>query len=232
MPLSEISNALLVTYAATEYHVKFEKSRAGNLSIQQFLRSFVLRNRLLLLGLVVLNVLERVTGAASVLKDTFEQMLHAPKIILAALLYITSLYYDCLQYIPDLPLMTKFLPKVGVSFCRILPLYPFLAVLIAFFFGFLIEVFEGLHLPLRYLNWPIYYGTLYGPFSAVYFQVKQSLVEDERYTIPTTAAAGAAAPRSSTVVTNQEEVIEYQESDYFNPKIKAVPSDFYGRAFK
>jgi hypothetical protein len=55
-----------------------------------------------------------------------------------------------------------FLKLLVQSFCRLLPIYPFLAVIISFGFLFVITVFERLHLPMEILNMPIYYGTLYG----------------------------------------------------------------------
>eukprot|EP00536_Pseudo-nitzschia_multiseries_P017612 jgi/Psemu1/293120/fgenesh1_pg.1674_\ len=81
-----------------------------------------------------------------------------------------------------IPFRSVFLPKVGWAFLRILPAYPFLAVLISFVFLFVVDLWEYvLHLPLEWLNRPIYYGTLYGPFAYTYVHVKQEVVrESER----------------------------------------------------
>lgn len=72
-----------------------------------------------------------------------------------------------------IPFKSVFLPKVGWTFIKILPAYPFLAVLISFLFLFVVDLWEYIfHLPLEWLNKPIYYGTLYGPFAAVCKQRK------------------------------------------------------------
>ena len=85
-----------------------------------------------------------------------------------------------------LPFKSVFLPKVLWAFLKILPAYPFLAVLISFLFLFVVDIWEYIfHLPLEWLNKPIYYGTLYGPFAYTYVYVKKEILitfhrEDER----------------------------------------------------
>lgn len=65
-----------------------------------------------------------------------------------------------------IPFRSVYLPQVGWAFLRILPAYPFLAVLISFLFLFVIDIWDYVfHLPVEYWNKPIYYGTLYGPFA-------------------------------------------------------------------
>ena len=180
--ISEVVNALLITYAATEF--QSNESNRKQHQENEILR-FVSNNRWILAGVALVNVLDRVTGAALWTRHTLEQLMHAPKIFLAAVLYTATLYADCVRHEPNLSFLTRFLPKVGMAFIRILPLYPFLAVLISFGFLLVISIFESLHLPLSWLNAPIYYGTLYGPFSLVYFRVKQQIVEEHYYFLPT-----------------------------------------------
>ena len=209
--LSEVVNALFITYIATEYHDASLSNGGGgrssrSLSIREFVRY---RHNQWILGLVVIvNLLDRVTGAAVWMKEMVESLLHLPKILLAAFLYTSTLYADCLRRYPSLKL-SSFLLKVGLAFVKILPLYPFLAVLISCVFMFVISLWEYLQLPLEWLNAPIYYGTLYGPFSLVYFRVKQQIVDEATYILPTvgsaassssSAAAAAAAFAASTTV--------------------------------
>jgi hypothetical protein len=78
-----------------------------------------------------------------------------------------------------------FLPKVGYAFCKVLPAYPFLAVGMSVGFLFLIHLWEMLHLPLDWLQKPIYYGTLYGPFAYTYLHVKRQVLCVEAYALPT-----------------------------------------------
>jgi hypothetical protein len=76
-----------------------------------------------------------------------------------------------------------YVSKVGWAFLKILPAYPFLAVLISFMFLFVINLWEFLHLPLEWLNDPIYYCVLYGPFAYTYVHVKNEVVANTT-TIP------------------------------------------------
>ena len=103
---------------------------------------------------------------------------HVPRVLIAITSFVTTLYWDCrTKYIQntkkDLQLNNNnnntapwsnsyFIRQLLQSFCRLLPVYPFLAVVISFGFLFIISAFEKLHLPLQILNMPIYYGTLYG----------------------------------------------------------------------
>lgn len=111
------------------------------------------------------------------------------KLFLAASSYVTALYFDIHRDrsnnsktkqekpSPKMPFRSIFLPKVGWAFLKILPAYPFLAVLISFVFLFVVDFWEYvLHLPLEWLNNPIYYGTLYGPFAYTYVHVKKEVL--------------------------------------------------------
>jgi len=114
------------------------------------------------------------------------------KICSAATSYVVALYVDVHRQRNNkrkhtannkrnrkkiIPFKSVFLPKVGWTFMKILPAYPFLAVLISFLFLFVVDLWEYIfHLPLEWLNKPIYYGTLYGPFAAVYVYVKKEML--------------------------------------------------------
>jgi hypothetical protein len=59
-----------------------------------------------------------------------------------------------------------------------------LAVLISFIFMFVISIWDFLKLPEEWLQWPIYYGTLYGPFVYVYCTVKRQVLCMDGYSLP------------------------------------------------
>mmetsp|Transcript_4218 Transcript_4218/g.5551 ORF Transcript_4218/g.5551 Transcript_4218/m.5551 type:complete len:195 (-) Transcript_4218:191-775(-) len=187
MPISEISNALLLTYLATEYLVA-----SNRLDVRQSAdwAAQLLKPRNVLAGLVVaaLNLVERFSGAFDRIDVFFHAFFHAPKIIFAGSLYMVALYIDCSKvnhksYLP----VRLYLGKVGVAFCYVLPVYPFLAVLISFGFLCIITIFDLLRINPEFLQWPIYYGTLYGPFSFVYWKVKRSVVDDQS-SLPSSSA--------------------------------------------
>lgn len=122
------------------------------------------------------------------------------KIFVAAASYVLALYVDIHRVrkagpngdsgknqtsskhrTKKLPFRSVFLPKVGWAFLKILPAYPFLAVLVSFVFLFVVDLWEFLHLPLEWLNNPIYYGTLYGPFAYTYVHVKQEVLRGNNF---------------------------------------------------
>jgi hypothetical protein len=183
--ISEVLNALFLTYIVTEYLL------ASNLDMRRAdwsQRILQHQNIIAALILAAFNMLERITGAADVVKDVFQGFIHAPKIVFAAICYILALRADCKRVSPQLG-WRAFLYKVLIAFLYVLPVYPALAVLISFGFLIVINIFEMLHLNEDILNWPIYYGTLYGPFSFVYWKVKGDILE-ERSTLPSTSQPG------------------------------------------
>lgn len=154
-----------MTYVATEYLLNAGDDASGKLpSLDHRTLSFLgnRRNWILMGAVVAINVLDRVSGAASMAKEVVNNLFHVPKVILVAIAYILTLYYDCRRCAnrSSLDFFRDFLPRVGWAFLYVLPVYPFLAVLISFCFLLVINLFELLKLPLALLNWPIYYGTL------------------------------------------------------------------------
>lgn len=134
----------------------------------------------LLLGgtaVFLVNLLDRVSGAKEVVNQALEGFLHLPRILFVSIAYILALYLDVKRRAPLLNLRL-FGTRVGLAFLKVLPAYPFLAVLISFVFMFVINIWENLHLPMELLNAPIYYGTLYGPFAWVYVHVKKEILSE------------------------------------------------------
>jgi hypothetical protein len=188
--LSEVVNALFVTYLATEIQLAADDPTSTD-RVQHVLQSKV--TQAITIGVVIVNLAVRlhihISGAAllSAASSAASFASHAPKVLFAAMAYIVALYFDCRRSKKDLA-VGEFLISVGVQFCRVAPVYPFLAVMISFVFLFIISAFEALHLPLELLNMPIYYGTLYGPFSWIYYMVKKRVVESSS-SLPSTMTA-------------------------------------------
>jgi hypothetical protein len=186
--ISEVVNALFITYFATEYLVADTKPRKRRPAAQAGSddepndRDWSLYIKILVVALI--NVTERYyITISTALYAAADRFFHLPKILFVVVAYVGTLYVDCRRSLPTLA-VPQFLRKVLVAFGRILPLYPLLAVAVSFIFLPIVSAFEALHLPLEYLNMPIYYGTLYGPFSYVYYLVKQRIVQDSLYTLP------------------------------------------------
>jgi hypothetical protein len=185
--ISEVLNALFLTYIVTEYLLASNLDHMSR-DVDWSKRILQRHNIIAALILAMINVLERITGAADIAKDLFQGFIHAPKIVFAAICYIFALRVDCRKVAPHLG-WKAFLYKVLIAFLYVLPVYPALAVLISFGFLIVINIFEVLHLNEDILNWPIYYGTLYGPFSFVYWKVKGDILE-ERTTLPSSTSQG------------------------------------------
>ena len=152
-----------------------------------------------LIGLVVcINLLVHfhVSGAAlsTWINSKVERFFHTPRILFAIASFLVAMYFDCRRMVKCRnptretdPVSNKnvqqwsnktFFRQLLKSFCILLPVYPFLAVVISFGFLFIVSIFEKLNLPLEVLNMPIYYGTLYGPLSYLYWDVKKKMAAE------------------------------------------------------
>lgn len=182
--LSEVVNALAVTYFATEYVLVSSKdNRGGEInSATRFITKS--QNKFVIAIFFVVNILDRVTGVTATIHWALQGFLHIPKVVFAAVVFFTALYGD-VRSNQKIDFRREFLPILGIAIIRVLPIYPFLAVLISFGFLFIITAFEKLGIPVEILNWPIYYGTLYGPFSYIYYIIKHQLLL-EKYSLPST----------------------------------------------
>jgi len=180
--LHEVINALFITYVATEWQLASNEDRLDQ-TVPPWRRVIESRvTQVCTIIVVLVNISTRLhihlTGskALSFADAAVTKISHLPRVVFAAVAYIVALYFDCRRSQGDLA-FGNFLKRVGVAFLRVAPVYPFLAVAISFAFLFIISAFEALHLPLEILNLPIYYGTLYGPFSWIYYTVKRRVVE-------------------------------------------------------
>ena len=180
--ISEVLNAIFLTYIATEYSLASQSLRNSQIDWKHS------RYVLPCLVVVAVNLVERLSLLGAAVSDVLHQFLHIPKVLFAALSYVVVLYYDCRRVHPTLRVL-PYLQQVGLAFLYVLPVYPFLAVLISFGFLFIINIFEFLHLNEEILNWPIYYGVLYGPFSFVYWRVKEKVMQ-EKSSLPSVSGNG------------------------------------------
>ena len=197
--ISEVVNSVFVTYLATEYSAAPTQRQGRGFygsdeEDDRKKKSRSQQRRILLVSCVVtaINLVDRLTGVGLLARVLVDKFLHLPKVLFAVLLYVAALYCDCRTTVQrslnhqQFDFKQDFLPRVTKAFCRILPIYPIGAILISFGFLFVINLFEMLHLSTDILNWPIYYGTLYGPFSYIYFTVKRAVVLEHQNMIPIT----------------------------------------------
>jgi len=187
--ISEVANALFITFFASEYIIADNTNRNASQQQRQHdstndcaallppsVQSNLYRIFLPLAILSLINILDRITGAIEIANSLLSSFLHLPKILFAATSYLLALYLDVKRRIPIS--FRSFGRRVGWVFLRVLPAYPVLAVLISFVFMFVIRLWEVLALPEEWLNGPIYYGVLYGPFGWVYVEVKRQVFEE------------------------------------------------------
>ena len=170
--ISEVVNALFLTYVATEYLI------ANESSFDRAKQSRLLKSQACVVLAFVggLNVVDRVTGAHAIINKMIGGFLHLPKILFVSWAYILALFIDCRRVSPiD---FATYMKKVFKAFIYVLPVYPFLAVVISAGFLVVNTLFDALRIPEAWLNLPVYYGTMYGPFSVVYWRVKKSITED------------------------------------------------------
>ena len=146
----EVLTALILTHAASEY-LHGSRRRA--------------------LGCALAVVVLRTLAAAHAALDRFSALLFAVKVPLTAVLYVATLYCDTVVYHGQLS-RVAFWAELCSAALRLLPLFPLLSLLIAFCFLEVGTVFERMGWPTIWLNSPIQYGVLYGPFAYIYVRVK------------------------------------------------------------
>src|SRR6476620_8824103 len=102
--ISEILNALFITYVATEYHLQAATSTPYQQQHQTTTSSLLWRPHILLGGAITLivNILDRVSGAIHVANDLLHEFLYAPKIVLVIAAYAVALHLDCKRIQPTL----------------------------------------------------------------------------------------------------------------------------------
>lgn len=178
--LLEAANSVFITFVATEYLLLANDNENNNASARRSPSGLLQLSsrptiRCALAVVMLANAFVRYHDAGAALADwahrRVEGLFHVPRVAVAMLSFLVALYWDCRQKhrrsAKNQPCPAPwsngyFLKQLARSFCRLLPVYPFLAVIISFGFLFVISAFEKLHLPLQVLNMPIYYGTLYG----------------------------------------------------------------------
>jgi len=176
--LLEAVNSVFFTYVVTEYILSdaslYNGTRRGILGFTA--------------AVLVLNLFVRYhdtgTAIAEWVHGKLDILFNIPRIVVAFSSFLTALYFDCRRKYTEsarrlaspASFSTRYFVKTTLkSFCKLLPVYPFLAVVISFGFLIVVTVFEKLQLPLDVLNYPIYYGTLYGPLMFLYFDVKKTV---------------------------------------------------------
>lgn len=172
--ISELVNTLYITYLASEY--------ATTQNLERTLSRDRIRSLILLTTVVILlNVVDTIVGVATLLNI----ILFIPKfaislplrIVFAVTVYLAVLYADIKRHMSIDP--ASFLKRVRRASLFVLPAYPFLAVILTFFFSFVVDLWEALELPgEKWLNAPIYYGILYGPLAWIYIRVKKHVCEE------------------------------------------------------
>lgn len=202
--LLEAVNSVFLTFLATEYllsshqhqlHNDISTSRNKKSSVfHRLTAAFISQHsRPLRYTFVVVLAINcfvhfHATGMAlaEIVHTKVETLFRIPRIVVAICTFLLALYWDCRQKFnfnaknnpssSSAPWSNRyFFRQLLQSFCRLLPVYPFLAVVISFGFLFVVSAFEKLHLPLQMLNMPIYYCTLYGPLMMMYWDVKKTV---------------------------------------------------------
>ena len=115
--LSEVANALLLTYLATEHHLQQQDyHRRSDWPI------LTPRNLILVVLVGIINVIDHLSG--QVVNQWLLRFSQFPRIALAAVGYVIALYGDCRRSYPLLTLR-RFGRLLGAAVLYVLPVYPF-----------------------------------------------------------------------------------------------------------
>mmetsp|Transcript_2922 Transcript_2922/g.3423 ORF Transcript_2922/g.3423 Transcript_2922/m.3423 type:complete len:201 (+) Transcript_2922:321-923(+) len=185
----EVLNALFITFAATELHLGIyspgsnvsSKGRRNDVN----LRTIISKSPHLiptLICIAIINIVSRYNISLKQGEEAANSLKMAAlhhRFFIAATAFTIVLGWDCRKISKgnanggsEIEKLGLFLKRLGLSTLKMLPVYPLFAVIIAFCFVFLIDICDALNIPFQWLNDPVYYGILYGPFSAIYWDVK------------------------------------------------------------
>ena len=126
------------------------------------------------------------------------ELLHPPealRVLLAMTGFALLCFFDTRRFNPELTVL-EFLQNVAFALRLVGPMFPFLAIGISTAFLFLVSVLERIGIDPHWLNSGIYYGTIYGPFAFVYFEVKKRSLNGAR--------GGSLLPMSTKHPSKQE----------------------------
>ena len=195
------TECLLVNTYNDDTSVSISSNQHRHTLVRLFLRykrrfSQTLQVLTLIVALVNLFVHFHDTGVAlSKWSKVHVGMFHIPRIVAAIISFLVCLWWDCRRIVNASAAKKSidtnngnkktssvwsnkfFFGQLVKSFCRNLPIYPFVAVIISFICLFVITLFEDLHIDTVILNGPIYYCTLYGPLMMIYWDVKRKFAK-------------------------------------------------------
>lgn len=97
-------------------------------------------------------------------------------VFMVAVFFSLAAFLDVRREVNTLTFL-GFMPHVIRGLKWVLPVFPFLMVAFSLFFFLLVCLCEAVKIDPHFLNYPIYYGTLYGPFSLVYWNVKKEMLK-------------------------------------------------------
>ena len=147
MAVTEIAVSLLCTYASSEY---LHGSRK--------------RAMYAVLAALVVTVMHATLAAL------LPALSVVSKLPLVGAIYLGALYADVVTY-GGLS-RVEFARALTGAAVELMPLFPLFSIAFAFVFLELGELFERIGISHLWLNQPIYYGVLYGPFCYLYVRVK------------------------------------------------------------
>lgn len=155
MPFVEIVTSILLTYGSSEY-------------------MYGSKHRCLyaIWGVIIIHLFEAILSLGfnvGIPQLTFPLPV---KVFFVSGSFCFTLWVDCSRG-KNIPLKEFFI-EVWKGCLFLFPVFPFVAIFISFVFMMISNVFIWFSIPTTILNWPIYYGTLYGPFAIVYHKVKKS----------------------------------------------------------
>ena len=190
----EVANALVITYFGTEVLLKDQLRYERNTHTQGRERSTYLKRLrwgagALLAGANLVHFVSKFftlsnDDDSSSTKDSFQ--FHVPSYLVLFLVVSTFtalLWWDVHRVRKDVSIGT-FAKEIFKSLIESLLILPLVSVAVALCFLVLIGVLDFLRVSTAWLNSPIYFGILYGPFSTIYFFTKKRCITNKGQILP------------------------------------------------
>ena len=186
----EVANALVITYFATEYLLKDQlrydrgvgESR-GSVGASKAYQGGLLVWALVNLGYFVSKFFASAGNAGGASALGFRGLPSSLVLVAVFSAFLALCWWDVHRLKPDVSVKT-FLRQTSVSALESLLILPLVSVGVALAFLVLIGILDAVHTSTVWLNSPIYYGVLYGPFSTIYFFTKKRCVSNRGHILP------------------------------------------------
>lgn len=141
---------------------------------------------------LILLLLLRLAGVDALVHHTV-----ALKIVAIAGIFLLVNFVDVKRLDPAVDL-SSYSKAFAAALLYAIPAFPVAAVAISVCFLVIVSAMEAVSIDPHWINSPVYYGTVYGPFYVLYWRIKRELLGSSRPSLLPTSGAGGTGGTSGS----------------------------------